>query len=116
MCCARVCVCALRSALTQRRTQRGATIVYATHIFDGLERWATHVALLAGGRLQLAPTHEMPQLARYNGRLFPFMHAWLREEQQRATAAAAVQTVKPPPLALSNNGWGAGRTNATVAA
>lgn len=31
--------------------QRGATIVYATHIFDGLERWITHVAYVADGQL-----------------------------------------------------------------
>lgn len=30
---------------------RGATIVYATHIFDGLEGWITHVAYLEDGQL-----------------------------------------------------------------
>lgn len=29
---------------------RGATIIYATHIFDGLEFWPTHVAHVARGR------------------------------------------------------------------
>jgi CCR4-NOT complex subunit CAF16 len=28
---------------------RGATIIYATHIFDGLEFWPTHVAYVARG-------------------------------------------------------------------
>jgi len=28
---------------------RGATIVYATHIFDGLEHWATHINRLCAG-------------------------------------------------------------------
>ena len=32
---------------------RGATIIYATHIFDGLERWITHVAYLADGHLRI---------------------------------------------------------------
>ena len=32
---------------------RGATIVYATHIFDGLEKWVTHVAYLADGQLKI---------------------------------------------------------------
>ena len=98
--------------LSAECAERGASIVYATHIFDGLERWATHIALLAGGKLQMSPVQEMPQLAQYNGRLFPFMHAWLREDQQRA---AAVKSVKLNPLALSNNGWGAGRSAPTVA-
>lgn len=30
---------------------RGATIVYATHIFDGLEDWATDLAYMSFGRL-----------------------------------------------------------------
>jgi len=29
---------------------RGCTIIYATHIFDGLEFWPTHVAYLARGQ------------------------------------------------------------------
>ena len=31
--------------------QRGATIVYATHIFDGLAQWVTHLAYVADGQL-----------------------------------------------------------------
>ncbi|XP_013600970.1 PREDICTED: uncharacterized protein LOC106308355 [Brassica oleracea var. oleracea] len=31
--------------------QRGATIVYATHIFDVLETWATHLAYIQNGEL-----------------------------------------------------------------
>ena len=30
---------------------RGATIVYATHIFDGLENWLTHLAFISQGKL-----------------------------------------------------------------
>lgn len=33
-------------------SERGATIVYATHIFDGLESWATHLAYVSDGKLQ----------------------------------------------------------------
>jgi ABC-type uncharacterized transport system ATPase subunit len=32
---------------------RGAAIIYATHIFDGLESWPTHVAYVARGALQM---------------------------------------------------------------
>lgn len=31
---------------------RRATIIYATHIFDGLEKWITHMAFVSEGRLQ----------------------------------------------------------------
>lgn len=34
--------------------ERGATIIYATHIFDGLEDWPSHIAYVANGKLQLA--------------------------------------------------------------
>lgn len=30
---------------------RGATILYATHIFDGLEPWLTHLAFVSEGKL-----------------------------------------------------------------
>lgn len=33
----------------------GATIIYATHIFDGLEAWPTHLMYLAHSKLQVSP-------------------------------------------------------------
>ena len=58
-------------ACTQECEQRGATIIYATHIFDGLEPWITHLAYVASGRLQrgvhgwtpalLLPTPQNPE-------------------------------------------------------
>jgi CCR4-NOT complex subunit CAF16 len=35
----------------QECSERGATIVYATHIFDGMESWPTHLAYVEGGRM-----------------------------------------------------------------
>ena len=35
----------------QECQERGATIIYATHIFDGLERWVSHVAYISLGKL-----------------------------------------------------------------
>lgn len=34
--------------------ERGATIIYATHIFDGLENWPSHIVYVANGKLQLS--------------------------------------------------------------
>ena len=46
----------------------GPARAQATHIFDGLESWPTHVAFLAGGRLErLAAAADIPELA--GGRL-----------------------------------------------
>jgi len=41
----------LLSFFEKESAKRGSTIVYATHIFDGLERWVTHVAYMEDGRL-----------------------------------------------------------------
>ena len=40
--------------LRSRIAQRGATIIYATHIFDGMEAWPTHVAYVERGQLKRA--------------------------------------------------------------
>jgi energy-coupling factor transporter ATP-binding protein EcfA2 len=38
--------------LVEECDSRGATIIYATHIFDGLEFWPSHVAYVARGTAQ----------------------------------------------------------------
>ena len=54
----------LMAFLSEECATRGATIVYATHIFDGLEAWPSHLLYLAGGQLKVAATAaELPQLA-----------------------------------------------------
>ncbi|KAK9826750.1 hypothetical protein WJX81_004901 [Elliptochloris bilobata] len=66
---------------------RGATILYATHIFDGLARWATHLALVEEGRLVLGgPVGDVPEL-RAGGKLLGVVEAWLRSERERRRAA-----------------------------
>ena len=44
----------------QECTQRGAIIIYATHIFDGLEDWVTHVVYIHNGRLVKGAPCRMP--------------------------------------------------------
>jgi CCR4-NOT complex subunit CAF16 len=41
----------LLSFFEKESARRGSTVVYATHIFDGLERWVTHVAYMEDGKL-----------------------------------------------------------------
>jgi CCR4-NOT complex subunit CAF16 len=51
----------LLALLREECEQRGSAILYATHIFDALEDWATHVALLEAGRLlRLDPIGALP--------------------------------------------------------
>ena len=41
----------MHSHLLLLSAERGATIIYATHIFDGLESWPTHLAYVEDGRM-----------------------------------------------------------------
>jgi CCR4-NOT complex subunit CAF16 len=64
--------------------QRGATILYATHILDRLESWATHIGLVEQGRLSLyRRIDELAELQklRARGLASPLTHlveSWLR--------------------------------------
>lgn len=61
-------------------SERGATIIYATHIFDGMEKWATHLAYVEEGSLKRGgPTGEIPDL-NAGKRLLDVMEGWLRVE------------------------------------
>ena len=37
----------------QEGAERGAVVIYATHIFDGLEDWITHLAYVHNGQLKI---------------------------------------------------------------
>jgi CCR4-NOT complex subunit CAF16 len=60
-----------------------ATILYATHIFDGLDAWATHLAFLDGGRVRLmARLDEIAELRALAGAPSPLLRLverWLRQ-------------------------------------
>jgi CCR4-NOT complex subunit CAF16 len=57
--------------------ERGTTILYASHILDGLDAWATHLAHLDEGRIArygaLADFHELR-----DARLLRVVEKWLR--------------------------------------
>lgn len=50
----------------QECEERGATIIYATHIFDGLEPWITHIAYAAQGKLLRGASACRPMLVDAN--------------------------------------------------
>jgi CCR4-NOT complex subunit CAF16 len=70
--------------LREESELRSVTILYATHILDRLESWATHLCTLRGGRVQwVGPIDAMPELAaaRTAGLASPLYEAilgWLR--------------------------------------
>jgi CCR4-NOT complex subunit CAF16 len=58
--------------LAEESDQGGVTILYATHILDRLETWATHLCMMRGGRVT-----SMEPLADRSP-LYPRVLAWLR--------------------------------------
>jgi CCR4-NOT complex subunit CAF16 len=78
----------------------GTTIVYATHIFDGLDSWPTHIAFIDDGRLAKIGTMEaFPDfLERVRGGtvapLLRTVEAWLREARDKRRARGLKLTEK----------------------
>ncbi|XP_027363953.1 ABC transporter I family member 20 isoform X2 [Abrus precatorius] len=113
--------------------ERGATIIYATHIFDGLEDWPTNIVYVAHGKLQLAmPMDKVKEISQLS--LMRTVESWLRKERdedkrkrKERKAAGLPEFVKhvegsrvtgdPARAAVRaiNNGWAAGRLHSTVA-
>jgi len=56
----------LMAFLKNETETRGVTIIYATHIFDGLDSWPSHVAYLAAGHLKFFDTKKT-LLKEYDG-------------------------------------------------
>ena len=71
--------------LREESEQRSVTILYATHILDRLESWASHLCAIRAGRVAwMGPVDDMPELvaARAAGRSSPLYEAvlaWLRD-------------------------------------
>ncbi|KAG1674932.1 hypothetical protein FOA52_014725 [Chlamydomonas sp. UWO 241] len=92
---------------------RRATVVYATHIFDGLEEWPSHVAYLARGEMAMfKAAHELPELK--EGKLLQLVYSILSEEDKRVQAERGPRVLSWDPSregevsAFSyafNNGW-----------
>ncbi|THF97244.1 hypothetical protein TEA_028389 [Camellia sinensis var. sinensis] len=113
--------------------ERGATIIYATHIFDGLEDWPSHIVYVAHGKLQLAmPMDKVKETS--NLSLMRTVEQWLRKERDEARKRRKERKANglpefekhvdgsrvtgDPALAAAralNNGWAAGRLNSTIA-
>lgn len=72
--------------------QRGATIVYATHIFDGLETWATHLAYIQDGELRKAEKLTEIDELKNSCNLLSVVETWLRSETKLETK----KPVNPP--------------------
>lgn len=78
----------LLAYLKEECETRGASIIYATHIFDGLDRWATHIARVQKGvLLKCGPVEEFEDfhaLLSNNTKspLLKTVMVWLRAEKE----------------------------------
>lgn len=102
--------------------ERGATIIYATHIFDGLENWPSHIVYVANGKLQLSmPMDKVKET--YKLSLMRTVESWLRKEREEERKRRRERKAKGLPefeeqiegSRVINNGWAAGRLNSTIA-
>lgn len=119
----------LLAFLRKECQERGATIIYATHIFDGLEDWPTHIVYVANGKLQLAmPMEKVKETSKKS--LMRTVESWLRKErdeerktrkERKANGLPEFETraqesrVTGDPARMLNNGWAAGRLHSTIA-
>lgn len=123
----------LLNYLKKECEERGATIIYATHIFDGLENWPSNLVYVAHGKLQLAlPLEKVKEMS--NLSLMRTVESWLRKERdedrkkrKERKANGLLEFEKPvdgsrvigdpakSATRVLNNGWAAGRLHSTIA-
>jgi CCR4-NOT complex subunit CAF16 len=85
---------ALLNFLRTETEERGATILYATHIFDCLADWATHIVFFAHGEIQrCCPMSELKEYhdlvaAKDRVPLYTLMKQWVFQEYSDAAEPA----------------------------
>jgi CCR4-NOT complex subunit CAF16 len=93
--------------LKQETEQRGATIVYATHIFDGVGDWASHICHMSNGTVRvMQPLDEVAELAALRAEhqragygdspLLRLVETWLRAEFEERKQLRRMHVAEPP--------------------
>jgi ABC-type uncharacterized transport system ATPase subunit len=101
----------LMTFLKEESEERGCSIVYITHIFDGMEHWPTHIGFLAKGEFEaVLPAEDIPELQ--DGRLMELVEAFL-QAHERDEALRPKQSDKF--VYARNNGYVAGRMASSLA-
>ena len=75
--------------LVQESDVRGATIIYATHIFDGLDDWATHLFYLTDqgkcgweGKMKDLEMYQKLKADNHPAKMLAIAEHWLRAEME----------------------------------
>lgn len=73
--------------LVRESEERGATIIYATHIFDGLDDWASHLFYLTKdgacgwqGKIEELEVYQKLQRENHPAKMLAIAEHWLRKE------------------------------------
>lgn len=106
----------LMKFLKEESEQRGCTIVYITHIFDGMEAWPTHIGFLANGEFEKVERAEnIPELQ--SGKLMELVEEFLLQHlvSRQDEGSEHPETQKKFEYAR-NNGYVAGRFASSVKA
>ena len=84
--------------LKEENERRGVTVLFSTHIFDGLEEWGTHVTYVRDGTVmtntELAGMAELEPFKAQGSLtpLFHFVEATVRKDSETARAAGRKST------------------------
>lgn len=87
--------------LRRDSVENGTTIIYATHIFDGLNDWFTHLAYMNDGTVTRYHTRDNCEdfLTRVrSGETSPLLktvEGWLRQDKERRAREAAAKSTIP---------------------
>jgi len=83
--------------------ERSCTVIYATHIFDGMEGWPTHLAYVTNGELIRFGSAQELNVPTVRGKLLPLVEGWLREERDadRAKMVAEGRTRHVAPVKVA---------------
>jgi CCR4-NOT complex subunit CAF16 len=79
--------------LVKESDERGATIIYATHIFDGLDDWASHLFYLTNqgqcgwqGKIEELEYYQKLKTENHPCKMLAVAEHWLRKEMEEARA------------------------------
>lgn len=108
--------------LVKESEQTGATIVYATHIFDGLDDWATHLYYLTDrgdcgwqGKMEDLELYHKLKADHHPAKMLAIAENWLRQELEanrrlnRKERAQGAVVLMPDPTDVSQGGYASGR-------
>jgi len=107
----------LLAYLRRESEERGACIVYATHVFDGMGDWPTHMAYISDGAFKrCCSVDDIPEIDAAKGgsgvdlaslggghRVATVLERWMRADREEKLAALRVKQAAAGAISLSDN-------------